>query len=291
MRQYFLIQSYDIFHPDRNNIILSGGENITIYADILFLINFSMDFLSLYLTVKVIHRRYKRLPMLLSSAMSALIGTLSVIFVHVKSPVGSIISLVLGYLTSMLMLVISVGKYSKITELLRESVILWGVGALLGGIMTLIISTGPHIVNTDISCGFSEIFIICAAVSCLLVRMFSSTKSKKSAEVSFVYKGQKYTFDGLCDSGSHACEPISSLPAIIVSQKVLGELGNELERDEFRVKLRLIPIKTAAGKKLLRGFVPDKVLIDGKEVAAVIASDSCGGDYGGYSAIIPAKLF
>ncbi|MGN1408968.1 MAG: sigma-E processing peptidase SpoIIGA, partial [Eubacteriales bacterium] len=171
------------------------------------------------------------------------------------------------------------------------SVILWGVGALLSGIMTFIINVGPHMVNTDISSGFSEIFIICAAVSCLLVRMFSAAKSKKSAEVSFVYQGQKYTFDGLCDSGSHACEPISSLPAIIVNQKALGELGHELEREEIRVKLRLIPIKTAAGEKLLRGFVPDKVFIDGKEVAAVIASDSCCGDYSGYSAIIPAKLF
>lgn len=255
------------------------------------MINFSMDFLSLYLTVNVTHRSYKRLPMLLSSAASALIGTAAVIFIPTGSLTGSIINLIIGFLTSMLMLFISVGKYERITVLLRESVILWGVGALLGGIMTFAVNIVPDIVHVNIGGGFAEIFIFCAAVSCLLVRMFSSVKSKKSAEISFVYRDKRYTLDGLCDSGSSACEPISSLPAVIVSKSALGELGDELEKTECGIKLRLIPIKTAAGEKLLRGFVPDTVSIDGKEVAAVIASDSDGGDYSGYRAIIPSKLF
>lgn len=256
-----------------------------------------MDFLSLYITSKITHRQYKKIPSLLSASVSGIIGTAVIILFSNSGAVYSLLRFAIGFLTSVFMLRIAAGRFGSIPELMRESVILWGAGALLGGVMTFIINLGGTegiyrgrgIISES---GFAEIFVVCTALSCTVVRMFSSAKAKKSAEIKFYLKNKEYKLEGLCDSGSSACEPISSLPVIIVAKRKLYELGELIEKDDAGtdIKIRLIPIKTAAGEKLMRGFVPDKVIINGKTVSAVIASDPDGSSYNGYPAIIPSSL-
>ena len=48
-----------------------------IYADVLFAVNFSMDFLSLYLTGKVFRARMRPVPLTLAAGIGALYGTAS----------------------------------------------------------------------------------------------------------------------------------------------------------------------------------------------------------------------
>lgn len=153
---------------------------------------------------------------------------------------------------------------------------------------------------------FAEVFIFCSAVSCAVVRLFSSSSAKKSAQVSFTFEGREYNFTGLCDSGSFVCEPISGLPAIIVSKKILGTKADSLslncckpESDAdsgitaSKLRLRVIPVKTAAGETLLCGFKPEKIFVDGRECEAFIApalDDSADRGYGGFDGIIPSAL-
>ena len=135
---------------------------------------------------------------------------------------------------------------------------------------------------------------ICFAICMLLVRLFSSGRSKKRVTVSIVVLGETYAFDGIVDSGSFVRDPISSMPAIIVAAPALTKI-HEVLRDERAesacvIRLRMIPAKTLGGERLLFGFVPDEIRIDGIKTQAVVAIDEKGKHYGGCSSIVPAVL-
>ena len=79
------------------------------------------------------------------------------------------------------------------------------------------------------------------------------------------------------------------MPVIVASERPLGPLVELLRADVPPLRLRMIPADGVCGHRLLRGFVPERVSVNGKEVSAVIA---CGGgtDYGGFGGIVPSKL-
>ena len=58
-----------------------------IYADVLFIVNFSMDFLALYITSKILHHDCHFLPMTLSAGLGALYGVVSLIMSGIISVV------------------------------------------------------------------------------------------------------------------------------------------------------------------------------------------------------------
>lgn len=248
-----------------------------------------MDFLSLYLMFKLTGRQCRKRNIIAAAVIGAALGTAEILFV--PSSLGKITEVITSAATAFLMVLISHGRDKQaLRSVLRESVILWGAGALLGGMMTAISELLPKSAyHGELGGGFGEIFILCAAVSCLIIRVASSVKAKKTLPVEFIYEGKTYAFTGLCDSGSFACDPITLTPVIIVSCDVLGELSDRLETGE-EMNLRMIPIKTAAGEKLLRGFVPDNVKVAEREVKAIIASSGTEERFGGCACLIPSKL-
>lgn len=268
---------------------MSGGECITVYADILLLVNFSMDILSLYLTFSITHQKITKHTLIVSSLLGAFIGSLTLLYLP-SDWCGGLIEVILGVLTAFLMIVISHKKKKiDIRSLIFDSLILWGVGTLLSGIMTFLIDIIPKNNDYYSKSSFTEVFILCCGISCLIVKVFSVSKTKRTETVSFVYNGRTIECIGLCDSGSFACDPITLLPVIIVSRNVLGDIEEKLYSGNIN-EIRIIPIKTVSGEKVLYGFIPEKVMLGTKEVNAVIASDGVGNSYGGYDGLIPSKL-
>ncbi len=288
---------------------------MTVYADILFLINFSMDFLSLRLTAKIMHIPLRPARAVLSSSVGAMAGTLTILFIP-DTPAYHLLSILAGVISSVLMGAIAMGW----NNIIRKSAVLWGAGAFIGGIFTLLLELGGSMnpagnsydsltsgSKRSGSDGVGEIFIVCAVVSCALVRLFSSASSKKTAELRFTVRGKSYAMTALCDSGSSAADPFTAAPVVIVASRAVpgfagtmaGLAGNPAEpTDESKqsesvrkpLKVRVIPIKTAAGERVLYGFVPDSLSVDGKERDAVIAVDGDNKAYSGFPAIVPAKI-
>jgi len=156
--------------------------------------------------------------------------------------------------------------------------------------MTIIMSQGVP-VFFGVGGDFAIPFALCAAITSFVMRLFSSHRAKRSAEVKIYVNGSVFCVSSLCDSGSFLAEPISSLPVIIVCERELGEVGQRLRGDApLGLRFRLIPARGIGGDKMLRGFVPDKVVLDGREVSAVIACDMENSNYSGYGGIIPSVL-
>lgn len=256
---------------------------MTVYADILFLINFSMDFLSLCLAGRLTSERMSRRRLLLSAAFGSLSGT-AAMFVTEGVPF-----VLCGLVTALLMTRIAFGR-QRTARLLRGSVILWGTGTLLGGLMTSVLSLGDAAAVTAEDTPFPAVFLLCFALSSLLMRLVKSVSGKSSARVTVHACGVTVSFGALCDSGCLLTEPISGMPVIVASADALGQLGAMLDADPPVLRLRMIPADGVCGRCLLRGFVPEKVSADGRQVSAVIACGGEGTDYGGFSGIVPAKL-
>lgn len=267
------------------NKIAMGVGDITVYADILFLVNFSMDILTLYLACRLIGKPVSKFRLIISSALGSFFATVSSIMSHRSG----IFTAIFGIAVSVVMTYIALGKYSSGAVLMRDSAIVWGAGVLLGGIMTFILSLGEP-VYLDYGRDFTPAFTVCTALSILLTRLFTSRKTKKSVTVEITAAGERLSLTGLCDSGNMARDPFSSLPVIIVKKHSLGDLGTILGKEDCPLKLRMIPIEGIGGHTLMRGFVPDEVYIDGVRYAAVIASDAGDGSFAGHDAVVPAAL-
>ncbi len=263
---------------------------MTVYADVLFLINFSMDFLTLYFTGKVLSKPMKTVRLCLSASIGALVGTSATVLVDSAALFANIVLSVAGFALSAVMMLVAFGKYISVLSLLRDSVILWGSGALLGGVMTALLSLGePVFVGHGGGGVFAEAFVVCFAVSSVVVRLFSSGRAKKFCTVSFTAAGECVTFSALTDSGNLLREPISSLPVVIVSHTAVSQFALVPDR-ESNLHVRLIPMKSVGGERLLYGFLPDIITVDGAEVRAVVAVDNENNSFGDCAGIVPQSL-
>lgn len=174
--------------------------------------------------------------------------------------------------------------------LLRQSTVVWAGGALLGGIMSWIVSLGTPF-YMEYGKSYTLSFAVCTAISFFLIRMISGAMQKKKVTVKIKQGTETCSISAMCDSGCQVAEPISGIPVIIVSERKLGMIGQRLKGDNVAdIKLRLIPITGIGGSRMLRGFLPDKVYVDSTEVKAVIASDPENKDYSGYEGIVPSIL-
>ena len=252
---------------------------MTVYGDVLFLVNFSMDLLTLIFASRITHRMLKRSRLILASAFGGIMGTVIT---------GADVSGIPGTLANLAVMAgMTVIAFGIKGGWIRNSLIVCGSGTLLGGIMTAILSLGEPVIM-DYGSIYPSVFLGCTAAAWCFTRMFASASVKKTAQVSFTAGEKSFTFTALRDSGSFLTEPISGMPVITVSRQILGPAAEKFTDPGSGFRLRIIPVRTVTGEGILYGFVPDTVTMDGTEVRAVIAVD--GESRGGFDGIVPAGL-
>lgn len=275
----------------------------TIYADVLFFVNFSMDFITLWISAILTSRPKSALKMCLGAAVGGLYGVLSVIF-HIS---GTLTYFLAGTV-SILMCIIAFG-FDSIFSLLKQSAIVFGCGALLGGVMTAVLSLGGsyEAENYQKSGGITGL-LACASVVFvyITVRLICNTKNRKYARVLIKWKGRDISFFALCDSGNLMRDPFSGDPVILLSKETLAGLCGEditeailsLDGETLSkngISLRLIPHRSDSQSSIIGGFVPDLVTVECNKrknrVRCVIAPRVCPENYyAGYPATLPASL-
>ncbi len=263
-----------------------GGEGMTVYADILFFVNFSMDLLTLILTGKILGRRPQKRRLLFAAAEGGALGTL-LIFLP-SGRVWRILSVVFGIVTAGGMTWTAFG-YGGFLRLFRESFILWGVGSLFGGITTFIMTLGEPI-YLDFGNHYPTLFLLCSGCAVVFSRLFTVSRTKRSAVVDVTVEEKTYSITVLCDSGSFAKDPISARPAILVRRSIMEDVYERLARGDVGLKVRIIPVGGIDGKRILYGLIPDRVEVEGRTVDAVVAFLEAEERPAGFDGILPAAL-
>lgn len=274
----------------------------TVYADILFFVNFSMDFISIWAASRLCSLPGRAGRMCLGAALGALYGVFAVIF-----DISGIFAYISAAAVSALMCLVSFGLPSGLPGLLRESAVIWGGGALLGGLMTAflsIFSTAPGSADGFFHGGNTGIIIAMSLGALYItVRLMTRTKAAKTVTVTLSFRGERITFTALCDSGNLLRDPISGDPVMTVSSEVLMPVwGREFcsslcdlntNPHDIPRGFRLIPRKTASGSDICAAFLPDSITLDNKglRVRCLVSAARCPKNhFAGYPAVFPADI-
>ncbi len=257
-----------------------------IYGDVLFLINFSMDFLTLYLVGKLWHIPVKVLPVAVAAALGAASAVAAVIFAGFQ-----VISVAIQIAVSLLMCFIAF-SIKSVRTYIKIFISFYIIGLLFGGGITAAYSQIGKFVKADslpegIVQSRRGVFFLAVMLLFLLMYGISRrfVRNVSTAPVNTVVNigGRRMLIKCISDSGNLLTEPISALPVIVCHESVLNQL--HITREEiakkFPSRFRVIPVDTANGSSLMYGILSDSVVFEqeGKETVkkAVIGFSGAAG--------------
>ena len=227
-----------------------------VYADIVFLMNFCMDFLALFAAGKILGLKLSLPRLVLSSAFGAVYAVSTFFF-----DIGEIIKgmgfgggltafeIIVNVSVSVAMCFIafnigSIIKFTKIFVIFYSACFMLGGGIealyyLSGLVKTADMPDTPDISNTTNISGIHnmgmggsnappvQVIIILAGICVFIIiiagSIFRRKTSVKETEITIGFMGKETKVNAIVDSGNLLYEPISSLPVIIVK---LGSVIN-----------------------------------------------------------------
>lgn len=257
----------------------------TVYIDIFFLINFSMDFLSLFIASRLLSRRVRVLRLALAALLGGAYACLSLVL-SFSARLG-VFSLLIDALACLLMALIAVFSRKRKRDIFSFSLVFGAVSILLGGAMTALFALFnrmglDRLLNGDsetasdgISVWLFAAFAVISAFLTLFGGRFLRKKSlRREGVVEITYRNKTVSLNCICDSGNLLREPISQKPCVIVELDAVhkifpreicnaaydGDISSLSDPDASRV--RLIPSQSVSGAAMLLGVRADKACID-----------------------------
>lgn len=284
----------------------------TVYLDLLFLINFSMDILALFLSARILHHPLRLFRLLAAGALGGVYACLALFL-----PVSGWISVAADILVCFLLGAVSFASRGHRRELLVSSLTFTAVSMALGGIMTALFTLLNRLdlpIDTETSDGDGIsvfLFAVLAAVSAIVTllggKFFASRSSKKTATVTVKVGEHICRLSALVDSGNLLREPVSGKPCVVVelsaferilSDRFLRGVRSRRYTDVVssgEVKgICLVPTRTASGHGMLIAFRPERMTVDAgkgeREVDAYVALCELGQSAMGQKALLPNVL-
>lgn len=251
-----------------------------VYADLLFLVNFSMDFLCLFVSARLLRREMRMWRLLLSAAAG---GVYSVAILFLPLDNFGAVMLDLGFCALMCLCAFGI-KNGGAFGFFTSSAVFFGVSVGTGGLMTAMYSLLNRMdlpldavrENGDgISVWlFGLLAVISGVAASLGGDLFKTVSSDTVLGIKIEYKGASVLINGMADTGNLLTDPITAKPVIVVdTDSVIALVGEECAVAAARGdisssvweggdhRIRIIPISTAAGSAVLCAFVPDGITL------------------------------
>ena len=251
----------------------------TVYADLLFLINFSMDFLCLFLVARLLAAPFS----FLRGGLAAAVGgayAVALLFVDL-----GILGWVMDLLTCFLICTIAYAARGQgLRGLLLYTAAFFLVSMLLGGIMTSLFNlmnrAAPPLDEFTESYDlpvwlFAAVTILAATATRIGGRFLRRRAQVQEAQIEIRMAEQSVTVQGFCDSGNLLRDAVSGKSVIVLDLTVARHLMPELHRlsdlsrsdalpslpSHLAARARLIPTQTANAESLMPAFRPDSIVI------------------------------
>ena len=269
------------------------AETTVIYSDVLFLINFSLDYLCLFIAGRILNRFSKVWRIVAAAAFGGLYSFLPYAFVT-----ETYISLPLHILSAFVICMIAFG-YKSHKQAIFLTLTFIVTSALFGGLISGIFSLSDQYSDGTYTEMSAASFCVICVMSAIIVFSYSLICGKRihtrSARIRITLGKEKSELNLLCDSGNLVTEPFSALPVIIVSAACLPYPYDMPESEVFPLPIRIIPFTTSAGGSCFFGFRPSKIELLGiakkpKSIDAFIGIDTQNKSYSGYDGLIPTSI-
>ncbi len=238
----------------------------TIYIDVLFLLNFFIDYIIIITTAFVCGREHNFKRIIAASAVGALYSV-AVFFPQLK--VLNI--LLLKFTMSILITVISF-KFLSLRSHIKIFISYYFINFVYGGGIyafyrftnlgsKMNYSNGEYYIDIPLFLIIILTFSIYFLTRFLIVSL--NNKPKKITKIR-IYHHNKYTdANAIVDTGNNLLDPISMLPVTLVENNVISKIiGQEITDETFKAnKMRIIPWKDASGdSKSIYAFKPSKIV-------------------------------
>ncbi len=262
---------------------------MTIYIDTLFLVNFFMDSVILFVTSCLTRERPYTLRLFVGAVLSAIYGSL-MFLPNLSFLYGGVCKIIASFL-----FVIASFGYKNKKSFIRSYLTFWLVTLLSGGIvfgisvwtdfgevLQTVVSNGIVYMNVNpllLISASGILYFLMEMYRRMCVRNFS--KAKLYVDFVVTYMGKDYNLRGLIDTGCELFEPISGAPVIIVDREEVKDVSD--------IKHKIFA-NTTAGCAEFDMLIPEKIRSSTQqyvicESAVIAISDNPIGD-GLYNALI-----
>lgn len=215
-----------------------------VYFDLLFLLNFSLDFLLLVSVAYILKRNvsFKRL------FLGGLLGSLStfLILVNISSSILFFIKLFMS-----ICMVLTSFSYKNFKYFLNNLIYLYLCSIILGG--------GLYLIDNEIKLNF--IIILIAGPLILYFYIIQTKKLRNNYNnyysVELIYNNEVFNFTAFLDTGNKLRDQYKNRPIILVNtDKIKFDYESSI----------LVPYSTVSGDGILKCLVVDKIIINDEKV-------------------------
>ena len=275
----------------------------TVYIDVYFMINFTVDILAIFIALRMIHAKVNIRRLIICGLLGACLATVELFIKNTILNIGlaSIFVLLITYISSR---GVSLARRIRfIISFYIASFLISGAVNFLYGILDKYLDD----VLKDFSgttnrkaLVFSLIILLIIGVLRLFIMMFSDSINKKSTRLMIRLEDKTLEVDALIDTGNLVKDPMNMNPVIflkrncaenIIPRSIIDLSDVDSLSANYRKRIRLIPVTRKDQTHVMTGVRVDKVVIcnDKKreEIDATIVIDKEDGTYGGYHALAP----
>ena len=278
----------------------------TLYIDVYFLINFTVDIISLYFASRLSKVPTSTKRLIISSFWGSSVAVVNVLFFD--STIAKIIFAAIGRILMGLVAPKHVSPRRRVKFLFAFLIF----SALVGGAVNLIFGLLDKYISglLDPFAGgavnqkmllLAMIILLLIGVFKMLVSFFSNIESEGSVEVEISFLDKNTLVTAFVDSGNLAVDPMDMSPVLFVKKDLAKTFLPEniielcdidsLDRN-VKKRIRLIPVTRGDSTHVCVGVKVDnvKIIKDNKseDISVTLAIDKEGGDFGGFMALMPS---
>ena len=276
----------------------------TLYIDVYFLINFTVNILALYLAA-LFSKIKSTLPRLLICACIGAVGACIIVLLDLKGAFFALTSIL-----SAALIVCTFCVKACFMRRIKFFAAFMLFEALIGGLVNFSYTLldkyiYPKLTPEDFGAENRSILLLALMILLsfgvvkLMFYIFRGIGAERNTIVKIIFYEDEISATALIDSGNLATDPISSKPVVFVKSELMKPLikkyGNLSVSNDPRIKtrFRLIPVKSIGSQRLLIGLRCDRLLLgNGDSVTEdiVIAFDEEDGTYGGHKVLVPLTI-
>lgn len=278
----------------------------TLYIDVFFLINFTVDILSLYFASMFSKTPTTTPRLIIAALLGGFVAIITVFLSEIfwlKIIVSGAGLFIIGYITP---------RHTGIKRKMKYIFAFIIFEALIGGIVSFawefLDENVAHIFDGVASGAvnrkmlfFSLIILLSIGVLKMIVSFFSNIESEGNIEVEISFFEKKTVLTAFIDSGNLAIDPMDMSPILLIKKEaaksflpenIIDLLNIDLLERKVKKRIRLIPISRGGATHVLIGVKADYVALKRgerlEEIKVTVAIDKEGGSYGGYQALMPS---
>lgn len=280
----------------------------TLYIDVYFLINFTVDILSLYFAARFSKTQTDTRRLIIAAAVGASVA-MAAVFLP-EYPLLKFLAATVGLFAMGFIAPKGVGakrRFKYIFSFLIFEALVGGGVSFLWGILDKYISeffigADGGAVNRKMLF-LSLIILLSIGVFKMLVSFFSNIEGERSVDVEICFLEKSIVVTAFIDSGNLAVDPMDMSPVLFIKKELAKTIlpQNIIELCDIdsldratKKRIRLIPVTRGGHTHVLVGVKADSVKVicgdKTEQIPVTLAIDKEGGSFGGFEALMPSAV-